>query len=150
MHASVGKLISSIYWHTQSYIEKKLDDYSIGIGEIPILMKLSRKGSINQKDLTKELHINKATTSREIKKLIAKGYVKRRRDKKDKRNYIISLTEKGKKVIPIIKKVLKEWRGKLLKGFSRDERKFILNALERVIENAILAKEELNGRNRRS
>ncbi|RLC53642.1 MAG: MarR family transcriptional regulator, partial [Chloroflexota bacterium] len=95
-------------------------------------MELSRKGSINQKDLTKELYINKATTSREIKKLIAKGYVKRRRDKKDKRNYISSLTEKGKKVIPIIKKVLKEWRGKLLKGFSRDERKFILNALERV------------------
>lgn len=150
MRVSVGKLVSSIYWHTQSYIEKKLKDYNIGIGEIPILMELSHKGSINQKDLTKELHINKATTSREIKKLIAKGYVKRRREEEDKRNYIISLTEKGREIVPIIKKVLKEWREKILKGFSRDERKFILNALEKVIENAILAKEELNGRNRRS
>ena len=137
MHDSIGKMISCIYWQMQSHLEKKLKVYDIGIGEVPILMLLFHKSSANQREITEELHIDKATTSREIKKLIAKGYVKRRRDERDKRSYIISLTKEGRKVVPAVKKVLREWREHLLKGFSKEEKQFILTALERIVQNAL-------------
>jgi len=136
MNVSLGKLISRLYWHTQSYFEEKLSKYGLGSGEIPILLTLYHEGDLNQKILTEKLFIDKATVSREIRRLAERGYVKRMREEKDRRNYLVSLTEKGRDIVPKIRKISMKWREILLKNFSEEEKKFIIYAMEKMIENA--------------
>lgn len=148
MNVSLGKLISRLYWHTQSYFEKNLSKYSIGSGEIPILLTLYREGNLNQNALTEKLFIDKATVSREIRRLVDMGYVKRKREEKDRRNYLVSLTEKGRNIIPKIREISVKWREILLKNFSEKEENFIIQAMEKMIENACVETKRLkNGGN---
>ena len=137
--SSLGKIISRIYWGTQAYMEQKLDNYGIGSGEVAILMLLHHKNAMNQKEIAEEIHINKATVSREIEKLIKNGYVERKRSGEDRRGYIIILTERGEEIIPEIKEILLEWKKVIMHGFSMGERGFIMKALEKMERNAIRA-----------
>jgi len=139
MIPSPGKIISRIYWCTQAYMEQKLYDYGIGSGEVVILMTLYHKNSMKQKEIAEKIHINKATVSREIEKLIKSGYVRRRRDGESRRGYIITLTEKGESIVPEIKEILLEWKKILMHGFSMRERGYIMRALEKMEKNAIRA-----------
>lgn len=136
MNVSVGKLISRLYWCTQSYFERELFSYGIGSGEIPVLLTLYNEGDLNQKILTEKLFVDKATVSREIRKLTQLGYIKRRRDERDRRNYIISLTVKGKVIIPKIREISIKWKEILLKNFSVEEKEFIIYAMKKMLENA--------------
>jgi DNA-binding MarR family transcriptional regulator len=140
---SPGKMISRIYWCTQAYMEKKLGIYGIGSGEVAILMTLHKEDALTQGEIAEKIHVDKATVSREVRKLLRNGYLERKRDEKDRRRHIISLSPEGKKIIPEIKKVLLEWKKILLHGFSKEERAFIMKAIEKMEQNAIKAMEAM-------
>ena len=59
------------------------------------MMVLWEKRKVNEKDLVESLYLKANTLTDLLKKLEAKGYVKISKDKEDKRNIIISLTDKG-------------------------------------------------------
>jgi DNA-binding MarR family transcriptional regulator len=59
------------------------------------MMVLWEKGEVNEKDLVEALYLKANTLTDLLKKLEAKGYVEISKDKEDKRNIIISLTDKG-------------------------------------------------------
>ena len=52
-------------------------------------------GDTNMKELGKHLFLNSGTLTPLVKKLEDKGYVKRKRNRKDERNLIIALTPQG-------------------------------------------------------
>ncbi len=139
--SSPGKAISRIYWYTQGYIDKKLRIHGIGTGEVAILMELKRTKRMTQKEIADRLHVDKTTISREVRKLMKNGYIVAIRDERDKRKKIISLSPEGKKIIPVIKKVLEEWKEILLHDFSPSERDAIFRALNRMEKNAVNAME---------
>ena len=62
------------------------------------MMVLWEKESVNEKDLVKALFLQANTLTDLLGKLKSKGYVDIRKDEKDKRNIIISLTEEGRKL----------------------------------------------------
>ncbi|MCR5514816.1 MAG: MarR family transcriptional regulator [Bacilli bacterium] len=59
------------------------------------MMVLWEKRKVNEKDLVEALYLKANTLTDLLKKLEAKGYVEISKDKEDKRNIIISLTDKG-------------------------------------------------------
>jgi DNA-binding MarR family transcriptional regulator len=59
------------------------------------MMVLWEKRKVNEKDLVEALYLKANTLTDLLKKLEAKGYVTISKDKEDKRNIIISLTDKG-------------------------------------------------------
>jgi DNA-binding MarR family transcriptional regulator len=134
---SIGRWISLIYRQEKIYIGKELERYNIGFGEVPFLMVLYKKDGLNQEDITKILYVDKATTGRAIKKLVEKGYVKRKRDLEDKRSYRIFLTAKARKVKPTIRKVLANWTSILSMEFSPKETERAIELLKRMHSNAL-------------
>lgn len=124
-------------------MEKKLGIYGIGSGEVAILMTLHKEDALTQGEIAEKIHVDKATVSREVRKLLRNGYLERKRDEKDRRRHIISLSPEGRKIIPEIKKVLLEWKKILLHGFSKEERAFIMKAIEKMEQNAIKAMEAM-------
>jgi DNA-binding MarR family transcriptional regulator len=132
---SLGRFISCIYRFTQIYIGKELENYNIGSGQFSFLMALYRKDGITQEDLAHLLHVDKATSARAVKKLEKAGYVTRKEDLKDKRKYRVFLTEKGRKIELIMKRISSEWTARLLSGFSESEKEVMTTVLEKMVEN---------------
>ena len=62
------------------------------------MMVLWEKETVNEKDLVSALYLQANTLTDLLKKLKEKGFVDIRKDEEDKRNIVISLTEKGRKL----------------------------------------------------
>jgi len=130
-----GKFISYLHRYGQIYIEKKLEPYSIGSGQFSFLVQLYHEDGVNQEYLSNYLKMDKATTTRAIKKLVDEGYVFRKIDEGDRRSYMVFLTDKGKKLESYMKKIAYEWENILLSGFNDSQRKDIMNSLEIMFGN---------------
>ena len=62
------------------------------------MMVMWEKESVNEKDIVNALYLKSNTLAPLLKKLDEKGLIKVEKDSIDKRNIIISLTHKGKKL----------------------------------------------------
>ena len=62
------------------------------------MMVLWEKRKVNEKDLVEALYLKANTLTELLKKLKKKGYVEIEKDKEDKRNIVIVLTDKGLKL----------------------------------------------------
>jgi DNA-binding MarR family transcriptional regulator len=141
---SIGRWISLIFRQEQSYISGELKRYNIGFGQVPFLMILYKEDGLNQEEITERLYVDKATTGRAIKKLAEEGYVKRKKNPNDKRAYQVFLTKKGKKMNPILRKVLRNWTSVLSSGFTKKEKEKLIGHLKKMFENAIELKSQGN------
>jgi len=117
-------------------MHEQLEEYNLGSGQFHFLMMLYRRDGVNQETLAETLHIDKATSARAIKKLEQQGFVTKKRDENDRRNYNIFLTEKAKKIKPKIKDILNDWTKILLKDISKEEQNQLFNLLEKIAQNA--------------
>jgi len=133
---SVGRYISCIYRNFHIYLHHQLEQYNLGSGQFHFLMMLYHKDGVNQETLAETLNIDKATSARAIKKLEEQGYVTRKRDEKDRRNYNIYLTEKAKKLQPTIKTILQQWTEQLLQDITKKEEQYLFTILEKISKNA--------------
>lgn len=89
----IGRYISQIYRKGNSFISKEISKFGIGSGQIMFLMQLYKKDGISQEELAENLHIDKGTTCRAIKKLEEESFLIRVKDENDKRAYKLYLTE---------------------------------------------------------
>ncbi len=129
---SIGKNVSIIYRYGQNYLSKKLESLNIGSGQYIFLVNLYKKPGISQEELSDLLRIDKATTAKAIRKLIAEGYVERKIDESDKRAYNVFLTLKGLAVIPTIQTYIKDWESFLMENLTEEEinlAKILLNKM---------------------
>ena len=99
-------------------------------------MMLYKKDGVNQETLAEKLNIDKATSARAIKKLEENGFVIRKKDQNDRRNYNIFLTEKARKIKPKIKSILSNWTDLLLEDLSQEEAEQLFILLEKISQNA--------------
>jgi len=133
---SVGKLVSCIHRYSHSHINKKLEPYKIGIGQLHFLLNINHNDGINQEQLAHYLNVDKATSARAIKKLEEEGLVIRKIDPNDKRSYNIFLTKHGRELIPKVRKITREWTNLLLTDFCNEDKDKLFYYLEKITENA--------------
>lgn len=138
MNESVGKLLSCLHRYSQMYLQNKLEEYNIGSGQFSFLRALFHEDGVHQEDLAQSLKIDKATCTRAIKKLVKEGYVIKQRDVTDRRAFKIFLTEKAKTIEPVLDEISLKWKALLLSGFTKEEQKFVMTMLKKMVDNASL------------
>jgi len=84
-------------------------------------MILANKEGIIQEEIAADVHIDKRTAARALKKLEDKNYIFMEIDSKNRRRYLIYLTENGKKLVPKIIAINNEWEDFLCCKFSSEE-----------------------------
>ena len=135
---SVGKWISIIHRQTQIYLNKELKKYDLNSSEYIYLINLfGRKEGINQKQLSDMILIDDALTTRAMKSLEMKGYIKREKNTKDKRSFNITLTNKGIEKVPLIHKVLNNWTAIISENIDEKEIEYIIGKLMTISDNAL-------------
>ena len=103
------------------YLNNKMKTMDLSAGQFPFLMILSNKEGIIQDEIAADVHIDKGTAARALKKLEDKNYILKKIDSENRRRYLIYLTEKGKKLIPKIIAIDNEWEDFLCCKLSSGE-----------------------------
>jgi len=133
---SIHKLYQRVYKNLITLIRSELEPYDFNRGEFPLLFKLIKKGDgITQKEICEMLYISKSTTSKIIKRLVEKGYLRKEKDPEDKRASRIFLTDKKDKIEDLIKEIDQKAENKMLEGFDTEEREELRGYLERILDN---------------
>ena len=135
---SIGKWVSIIHRQSQIYINNELKQYDINSSEYIYLVNLASNEGVNQKYLSDMLCIDEALTTRVIRSLEKKEYVIREKNLEDKRAYNVKLTEKGRKIQPIIVEKLKCWTEILSAGMDEEQVDFIIDNLMSMANNAMI------------
>lgn len=130
--------VSHIHSLTADFLKKRLsqngfDDFASSHGNI--LFQLSIKKSITMKELAARINRDKSTTTVLVRKLEQEGLVVTTPSPQDRRNKILTLTEKGTEYNALMKKLSKELVAKFYKGFSEEEIEEFGEFLKRIEDN---------------
>ncbi len=111
-------LLFSIYIRlNHKYLSKKLKNSEVSsVMLLPILIECYDKDGIHQKNLNKHLNRDNALLTRQLRQLEDDGLINRREDNENRRENIISLTEKGSKIARDQLKIQSEREEEIIKG----------------------------------
>lgn len=113
--------MSVIVRYCRAFAERKLKEYDLSFGEQVIIMFLSANKNVNQDTIAKRYMIDKGMIAKTLNKLEDKGFVMREQNPNNKRENIISLTQKSTDILEIMDSVLKEWYEIIYAGMSTEE-----------------------------
>ncbi len=133
---SMLKFFSVIHRRAMMYLDKELVSFNIRAGQVPILRILAEEDGITQEKIKRLLHMDKGALAKTIKPLITHGYIVREQAKDDGRAYAISLTPKGREVMPQISTIIANWIDTVTLGMTKKEQNNAHNLLAKMSQNA--------------
>ena len=131
----LGKFMGAI---TKSYygaLSKKVESLGIDRHFSTLVTIDMTKEKCTQQYLSDILKIDKVTMVRNLDYLFNKKFIKRIVNPKDRREHIIELTDKAKKIMPEIHDEIEKMNTLALNGFNKKEAKLFKEQLKQVIDN---------------
>jgi len=116
-------------------MDHELAHLGLGRATYTMLVTLYFHEGMRQEDLTRELGINKGTTTRTVSKLERLGYVRRQGDPADRRVCRVVLTDKAMEIKADFLRVLDRGAKILARGLTAAERETALDLLKRMRAN---------------
>lgn len=135
MEKQILREIGKIYRALNSSSDCLMKFIALEKGQYQYLLRVKENPGINQQDLSLELLVDKTTTAKAVNKLVAKGYILKRNDKTDKRNFNLFLTEKGKDTCVFLDKEEQFTMKKSLEKVELPDQETLLKELITIREN---------------
>lgn len=135
----VGKLITMISRGHTIYLNHHLEEYGINASQLHLLFEISHQKNINQEKIATRCNINKGAVARSIRKLEEKGLVTRQIDDANRRQNIISLTDKGEETLTESINLLKKWEKEVF-----DQNIIEKELLQKALKDIAIKTMELN------
>ena len=130
-----GRYISLLSRLILKHTTEQINKIGLSVIEYSYLMILKEKQELSQDELTKHAMVDKAQTTRAVSSLFKKGLVHKSKDLKDNRVYKISLTSKGKDLVPKVKDEIYKFETILNDGLSMDDQRLMKKMLIKMIRN---------------
>lgn len=139
MAKHLGKYISSIHRHGQSFLNPLLDKYNLGGGHKYhiFLMNLYDNNGITLDKLSKNVRLDKVTTTRAIRKLEMEGYIYRMVSKDDKRAHKLYTTKRAEAIRADLENIFDAWNEVMLGNLSQNQRNQLFKLIEHVESNIL-------------
>lgn len=138
----IGKMIDKIIHKVLLYDKKGFEirgkGEALSLLDIHILKNIGEGENKKIYELVEDMGMDRGLVASGIKKLMSNGYIIKSKSEKDKRVYILKLTEKGKEMYEeslMIKKQVLEF---ILKDVSLNEEKAILKFLSKMNQATLL------------
>jgi DNA-binding MarR family transcriptional regulator len=100
-----------------------------------VLIHLSEHDGPTQTELAQKLHKDRSNLTRILDLMEKSKFVERFRNTTDRREYNVYITEKGKKLIPVLKKTGNAVMKQALKGTDTEEMKMAKSFLNKLFSN---------------
>ena len=109
-----------------------LDELDLTYTQYIVMMVMWEKKTVNEKELCEKLRLKTNTIAPLIKRLSEKGYISISKDKLDKRNLVISITNKGEKLkekaVNVPPSIATEF------NLTEEEAKFLYKILYKILD----------------
>lgn len=131
-------IVSSLAKFMADYIVNELEKRGVRdlvVSHGSILIALHYSGDLNYKELSVKTNRSPQTMTTLVKKLQAENYVENKVSSVDKRNKVVTLTSKGKLLIPIMMDISKDLYMAQYKGFTEMEIDEFRNYVSRINKN---------------
>ena len=132
---SIGRYISHLHRIGANFLSKEYEKYDIGSGQYQFLLQLYLQDGMSHDELTEKISVDKATTTRAIKKLESSGYVKMIVHPQDKRKYLIYLTDKALQEKEGIIDISLKWNHQLVGSLSPNELDTLFALLRKIAKH---------------
>ena len=127
--------VAIIYRYQIMILNQRLSACGMTTGLAPFLLSIENSPGVAMISLSRELFIDKATTTKAVTRLIKGGFIDKVADPKDKRAFKLYLTSKGQEVCREVKGEASIFREEILEGCSQEDYQTTLRVLDRVFEN---------------
>ena len=126
-------LLSRAEFSLKKYLKGKFREKNISItpGQMGILFLLKSRDAMTMSDLGAALYIDNSTITRLVDRLESRDLVRRVMNPEDRRQYLLSITDKGTDVIHSAKDIVRSTNDLIMKGFSKEE----IDSFKRVLES---------------
>lgn len=132
----ITKRIAHLSKYTQFHIDNALKQYNLSTGLYPFLLALDFEEGINLDCISKKVKVDKAMSTRSIKKLMDLGYIEKFTDAKDSRACQLFLTDDARNIIPHIKSELSVWNKEITADLTEEEIVIFDQLLEKIFVRA--------------
>lgn len=109
----LGDILFIFHKNHRKYLNDELLKYGLSLIQALCIIMIHESDELNQKDLSDGLYLTKGAITKAIKKLESNGWVLREKSKRDKRRYILKLTQKAENFIPKLYEINNEWEEKM-------------------------------------
>lgn len=117
------------------HINEALKPYGLARSQWQVLSRVSRAGTLSQRDLQQAMRVEAATLTGIVDVLEAKGWIERLESPTDKRCRVLHVTPSGAELMASIPDPHEEIEARMLEGLSEDQRKRAERLLETMIRN---------------
>ena len=121
------------YW--RNFTEKRLKEFDLTFGEQIIIIFLSKFENVNQETISKRYMIDKGMVGKTLTRLEYKGFIKREQNPNNKRENIISLTQKSVCIMSDINTIFDEWNKILYGEMSKADIECVKRLTGKMAEN---------------
>ncbi len=139
---SLIRLVSMIHHDCHGFIKSRLGDLGVSSGQFPLMFLIYQNEGVNQGQAASALGLDKGTVARGMMRLEGAGLVLRERDRHDRRNYRLRLSDEGREVMERLEDVRLELEAGLVQGLSDEERSVLRELLQKVHGNVAEGKDE--------
>lgn len=126
------------------FIREELEKYGLQTLEGRLLSVLT-DDCTSQEILCCQLNLDKGQIAKSISALEEKGLVIRRINEKNRRQKLVSLTDRGREMVGIIEGIYKSWDNISYQGFTQEEILLYRDFIKRMAENAMEYKRKDGG-----
>lgn len=92
----LAMLIRELYFLSMNSMDEGIGSYGITPQQMIVLKLIAHKGYTGNREMTREMNISKGTASGIIKRLIAKGLIRKEQEQRDRRQGRLVFTEAGR------------------------------------------------------
>ncbi|HEX3752615.1 MAG TPA: MarR family winged helix-turn-helix transcriptional regulator [Streptosporangiaceae bacterium] len=129
---SAGFLLSRVGTAVQAGFKELIGRWDIRPQQFAILRALSAAGEAFQQELCQVLGIDSGNMVELIDRLEARGYAQRRRDPRDRRRYLLAMTEEGQTAFAAMAKAVDEYDARILEPLDQGEQAALVAALGKL------------------
>lgn len=129
---SLGHLLNKLSLNIKQKLEEKLKDKNITVHQFGILLLISKRTTLTQKEIAMQTNGDEPATARLMNRLEEKGYIERISDPQDKRKKLVSLTTEGKRLSEILLPHANAINAQFSAVLSPEEKETLLTLLNKL------------------
>lgn len=130
--ANAGFLLSRVGAAVQGGFKELLSGWGIRPQQFAILSALSAAGSTSQQQLCTLLGVDSGNMVELVDKLEALGFAERRRDPRDRRRYLLAVTQEGQAAFEAMRAATASYTSSFLEPLSQAEQETLVGALAKL------------------
>ncbi|HTX71911.1 MAG TPA: MarR family transcriptional regulator [Rectinemataceae bacterium] len=128
--------INRVVRMAQAYINGRLKPIGLSSGLFYFILELMEHDGLSMQELSRAVMVDNAYTTRAVKALVDRGYLRKRPDRADARKCRVYLTAKGRGTSTAIQAALMEWADLVTEGVSDREVGVLFRVFDRYYVNA--------------